>query len=141
MKKLKKIHVKVNAAPQPCPYRAECIGACEWCETNSYSEACVPLLQSRCKVLGERWLACENKLSHRRETPTGCEYCAGETKLYQRTNNTKLYINTLGRARTIETECMPCPPYSKCCMNGIPARSAFLIKYCPHCGRKLDTAE
>ena len=67
----------------------------------------------------------------------GCEYCAGESKLYQQTYDTKLYINTFGRARTIENECTPCPPFSKCSMRGIPARSAFIINFCPECGRKL----
>lgn len=83
---------------------------------------------------------CKNYIGKKKKAKEieGCEYCAGESKLYQHTYNTKLYINTFGRARTIETECMPCPPYSKCCMNGIPARSAFIINYCPHCGRKLD---
>lgn len=68
----------------------------------------------------------------------GCEYCAGEEKLYQYTCNTKLFINTFSLACTIVTECNPCPPYSKCSMRGIPARSAFLINYCPNCGRKLS---
>ena len=72
-----------------------------------------------------------------KQKAAGCEYCAGEKTLYQHTNNTKLYINTFGQARTIETECTPCPPYAKCSMRDIPARSAFIINYCPHCGRNL----
>lgn len=68
---------------------------------------------------------------------SGCEYCSGRFAEYQHTVNTKLYINTFGRARTIETECNPCPPFSQCCMKGIPARSAFIINYCPNCGRNL----
>lgn len=72
------------------------------------------------------------------ERERGCEYCAGKWSLYQYTVNTKLYINTFGKVRTIETECTPCPPYAKCSLQGIPARSAFPINYCPHCGRKLD---
>lgn len=67
----------------------------------------------------------------------GCEYCAGESKLYQYTTNTKLYINTFGRARTIETACMPCPPAARCGLRGNTARSAFIINYCPNCGREL----
>ena len=67
----------------------------------------------------------------------GCEYCSGEFAEYQYTINTKISINTFGRARTIVTECNPCPPYANCCMKGIPCRSAFIINYCPNCGRKL----
>ena len=68
----------------------------------------------------------------------GCEYCSGQMAEYQYTCNTKLYINTFGKARTIETECNPCPPFSRCSMRGIPARSAFIINYCPNCGRNLE---
>lgn len=68
----------------------------------------------------------------------GCEYCSGAFAEYQHTINTKLYINTFGKARTLETECNSCPPYARCSMNGIPVRSAFIINYCPNCGRKLD---
>lgn len=71
----------------------------------------------------------------------GCEYCSGQTAEYQHTCNTKLYINTFGKARMIETECNPCPPFARCCMRGIPARSAFIINYCPNCGRKLEVED
>ena len=66
-----------------------------------------------------------------------CEYCSGKRVLYQHTNSTKLFVDTFGSARTIVTECNACPPHADCCMNGIPANSAFLINFCPHCGRPL----
>ena len=78
-----------------------------------------------------------NKIRNRNER-SGCEYCSGEVAEYQHTINTKLYINTFGAARTLVTECNPCPPYAECCMKGNPARSAFIINYCPNCGKKLD---
>ena len=68
----------------------------------------------------------------------GCEYCSGRRTEYYHTTNTKLYINTFGNAQVLETECNPCPPYSNCSLRGIPVRSAFIINYCPNCGRKLD---
>jgi hypothetical protein len=68
----------------------------------------------------------------------GCEYCSGRRTEYYHTTNTKLYINTFGNAQALETECNPCPPYSDCSLRGIPVRSAFIINYCPNCGRKLD---
>lgn len=67
----------------------------------------------------------------------GCEYCSGEFVEYQHTVNTKLNINTFGKAQTLVTECTPCPPYAKCCLRGIPARSAFIINFCPNCGKDL----
>ena len=73
------------------------------------------------------------------EREKGCEFCNGEHKEYQHTSNTKISINTFGKARTIETECTLCPPYANCCMKNIPARSAFLINYCPNCGAKMGS--
>lgn len=66
-----------------------------------------------------------------------CEVCNGKTTLYQHTNDTKLFMNTFGRAATLVTECVPCPPYADCCMKGISANSAFKINFCPECGRPL----
>ena len=66
-----------------------------------------------------------------------CEYCANGKTLYQHTYTMKLFINRFGKARTIEVECDPCPPYADCGMKNIPARSAFIINYCPNCGADL----
>lgn len=66
-----------------------------------------------------------------------CDMCGGKTTLYQHTNTTKLYINTFGKASTLVTVCMACPPYADCCMKGISANSAFKINFCPECGRPL----
>lgn len=67
-----------------------------------------------------------------------CEYCSGEKVLYQYTHYMKLYISSFGKARTIEIECDLCPPHAECCMKSIPARSTFVINYCPNCGDCLD---
>lgn len=80
-------------------------------------------------------------LKEQEEREQGCEYCRGEKELYQHTHTMKLHVNTFGAARTLEVECVPCPPYANCCMKEVPARSAFLIRYCPECGRKLDGGE
>ena len=85
-------------------------------------------------------------LKDKAQTPTldyapvrhGCEYCSGERVEYQRTINTKLYMNTNGMARTLETECDHCPPYVQCSLKGIPIRSAFPINYCPNCGAPMN---
>ena len=72
-----------------------------------------------------------------REAWEPCEYCNGKTTLYQHTNSTKLFLNTFGKAATLVTECIACPPYADCCMKDISANSAFRIKFCPECGRPL----
>lgn len=77
-------------------------------------------------------------LHAQQERENGCEYCNGRKAEIAHTHTTKLKMNTFGKARTLVTECDPCPPYSDCCMKHIPANSAFIIKFCPMCGRKLD---
>lgn len=73
-----------------------------------------------------------------REAWEPCEYCNGKINLYQHTHTTKLFMNTFGEAATLVTECMACPPYADCCMNGISANSAFKINFCPNCGAKME---
>jgi hypothetical protein len=67
----------------------------------------------------------------------GCRYCSGERVEYQYTRHTKLFMNTLGKARTLEVECTSCPPFAVCIHRNVPTRSAFRINYCPNCGREL----
>lgn len=74
------------------------------------------------------------------ESQKPCEVCSGKTVLYQKTNHTKLFMNTFGETATLVTECMACPPYADCCLKGVSANAAFRIKFCPECGRKI-TAE
>ena len=70
-----------------------------------------------------------------------CEYCAGKRVEIGHSYSTKMFIDTFGKKQTLETECDPCPDYARCSMRHIPARTAFLIHYCPMCGRKLDDAD
>lgn len=67
----------------------------------------------------------------------GCKYCSGKKTEYQYTTHTKLFIGTFGENRTLLVETNACPPYSQCCMKDIPANSAFIINFCPNCGRDL----
>lgn len=85
-----------------------------------------------------RWIAYAYPPAHiDRKAWKPCEYCNGKTTLYQRTNSTKLFMNTFGNAATLVTECVACPPYADCCMKDISANSVFRIKFCPECGRPL----
>jgi len=131
-----------NTQPKKCTFFETCLGSCEPCQTHEYSAACVPMLQDRTYNQRIAIRAMQSVLEEVRDIAKkrggGCEYCSGTFAEYQHTRNTKLYINTFGSARTIETECMPCPPYSTCCLRGVPARSAFIINYCPNCGRRLS---
>ena len=77
-------------------------------------------------------------LRARLERENGCEYCNGTEAEYQHTHNTTISLNTFGKARTLLTECKVCPPYANYAMKDIPARSAFIINFCPECGKKLE---
>lgn len=70
-----------------------------------------------------------------------CQYCGGKRVEIGHSHSTALFMDTFGKKQTLETECDPCPDYSQCCMKHIPARTAFLIHFCPMCGRKLDDAD
>lgn len=48
------IRIAVKAKSTPCIFRGTCQGACEWCNTHSYSEACVPMLQLRVQQLTKK---------------------------------------------------------------------------------------
>lgn len=68
-----------------------------------------------------------------------CFYCSGNDEtLYQTTNHTALSIDTFGKYRVLVTRVNACPPFAECCMKGNPVTSAFIINYCPNCGRKLS---
>lgn len=69
-----------------------------------------------------------------------CDICGGGKNLYQTTATTKLFMDRLGDRRTLVVECMACPPYAKCSRNGRAIASAFLLDYCPCCGRPLTPA-
>lgn len=66
-----------------------------------------------------------------------CPFCSGKKTEYQNTHNTKLFLHTFGKKSVLITESTCCPPHSDCSMKDIPARSAFVIKFCPECGRDL----
>lgn len=76
-------------------------------------------------------------LKERQKREDECQFCKGKSLLYQHTNHTKLYMNTSNKARILITECDPCPPFANCCLKNNQARSAFIINFCPECGRKL----
>ena len=92
-------------------------------------------LQSICDRANE--IACKPANIDRKAWGKPCSVCGGKTTLYQQTNTTKLFMNTFGKAATLVTECMDCPPYADCCMKDISVNSAFKIKFCPECGRPL----
>lgn len=66
-----------------------------------------------------------------------CIYCSGGRRLYQHSENTELWINKLGARYIIEVSCDKCPPFANCSAKDREAWAAFVIKYCPECGRKL----
>lgn len=41
--RMKKVRIKARVVQQPCQFRGICPSPCDWCNTHSYSEACVPV--------------------------------------------------------------------------------------------------
>lgn len=70
-----------------------------------------------------------------------CQYCDGKFAEYQRTYCMTLSMGTFGKNRTLEVSACRCPPFVDCAFKNIPASSAFIINYCPNCGRKLKEDE
>ena len=72
-----------------------------------------------------------------------CEFCDGTLALYAETNTTKLYINTKNGARAIYTSTKPstCPENALCALKGVENNSAFIINFCPNCGRDLRKSQ
>lgn len=67
-----------------------------------------------------------------------CQYCDGKFAEYQRTHCVTLSMGTFGKHRTLEVSACKCPPFVDCYAKDCPANSAFIINYCPNCGRKLS---
>lgn len=67
-----------------------------------------------------------------------CQYCDGKFAEYQRTYCMTLSMGTFGKNRTLEVSACRCPPFVDCAFKNSPANSAFIINYCPNCGRKLN---
>lgn len=72
---------------------------------------------------------------------TMCKYCENSKALYQKCRYGDLYLNTFRKSRTLEVKLKGCPPFADCCMKDIPISVVFLIKYCPECGRKLESED
>ena len=108
----------------------------EYCESMMTSE--YPVWRRDCEAL-QMLIAALRPISRERVEKVwgSCKVCNGEMTLYQHTNTTKLHMGTFGKATTLVTECNACPPHADCCMKGISANSAFIINYCPECGRPL----
>lgn len=69
----------------------------------------------------------------------GCKFCSGKKVKYQENRYVNLYIDTFGKHKVllIEDKKTDCPSNASCGMKNITLNSAFIIDYCPNCGRKL----
>lgn len=60
-------------AEEPCRFKDTCIGACDWCKSHDYSEACVPMLQKRLKDITQELDSIGKILSVIKEKANGNE--------------------------------------------------------------------
>ena len=70
----------------------------------------------------------------------GCSVCNPDSKsVYQKTRYISVTINTRDGASALNVDCDGvCPDNAHCALKNVPAKSAFIINYCPECGRKLS---
>lgn len=87
------------------------------------------------------WLKNDTEQNSTLTQQGNCLYCNGTKTEYQHTRHTKLFIDTFGNKRTLIVECHPCPPFANCSLKNLTASSAFIINYCPHCGRDLSRGD
>lgn len=122
-----KVKVKKRSDPtaqlQPCMFLDSCFGACDWCKTHDYSEACVPMLQQRTQtqkmsihalqsVLDEVRNEVENAAAKRGSGCIRCEDSVG------------MVVTVISQLKDGIT--------SGWLGGNLPA------KFCPFCGRKLE---
>ena len=66
----------------------------------------------------------------------GCEFCNGEAS--HTSGYADISVSELGKYEVLKVACNPCPPYTDCALKEImPINSAFIINYCPICGKRL----
>lgn len=70
-----------------------------------------------------------------------CPYCEKDAAIYQETHHTNLYIEKFGPLHILKTEVNACPPFVECSRRGEEICAAFIINFCPHCGRDLRPRE
>lgn len=116
-----KVKVKVYNDPNEpkCRYFESCFGACEWCKTHDYSEACVPMLQRRTMVQKIAINAMQGVLDaiekEIAERGSGCFRCE---------DSAEMIVSVTSKLKDgIKTGWVG---------GNLPA------KYCPFCGRKLE---
>jgi hypothetical protein len=114
-----KVKVKKRNDPneqlQPCAFIDLCFGACDWCETHDYSEACVPMLQERVNNQAMTIRAQQSVLDEIAKRSSSCKWCE---------DSAGMEVTVVSRLK-----------------DGI--RSGIVggnwtAEFCPFCGRKLE---
>ena len=59
--KTMKIRITAKIRTDPCIYRDVCQGACDWCKTHSYTDACVGMAMLQAESLRKNWVAAEEE--------------------------------------------------------------------------------
>jgi len=66
-----------------------------------------------------------------------CKYCKGIEPSYQSSAYHKIHIDSLGSRKVLRVENIGCPKYVDCSQKDMNIGSAFIINFCPNCGRDL----
>ena len=112
-----------NAQLQKCTFFDSCFGACDWCKTHDYSEACVPMLQQRTQTQKMSIHALQSVLDEVRnevehaaaKRGSGCKWCE---------DSADMTVTVVSRLKDGIT-------------SGIVGGN-WSAEFCPFCGRKLE---
>lgn len=112
-----------NAQLQPCMFFDSCFGACDWCRTHDYSEACVPMLQQRTQTQKMSIHALQGVLDEVRnevehaaaKRGSGCKWCE---------DSAEMQVTVITRLKDGIT-------------SGLVGGN-WSAEFCPFCGRKLE---
>lgn len=99
---MKRIRLKARVVPQPCIFLDKCQGACDWCKTHMFTEACVGMLQHQCDCLRKNWVTAErDKMLMQKEQE--------QREMYTLEDIAKAICHSFD-----DNDCDSCPAYSQC---------------------------
>lgn len=115
MKVKVKKHNDPNEQLQKCLFFACCDGACEWCETQDYSEACVPMLHQRIAAQRVAIESLKKELTEAKQPASSCKWCE---------DSAGMVVTVISQLKDGIT-------------SGIVGGN-WTAEFCPFCGRKLE---
>lgn len=124
-----------NAQLQKCTFFDSCFGACDWCKTHDYSEACVPMLQQRTQTQKMSIHALQSVLDEVRNEVENAEAKRGSG-----------CVPVVHGYWISLTDCANAGVYCSVCQKKVwkedyawcNRKNKLRSNYCPNCGATMD---